>query len=90
MQHCIGKVDYGYKRHARAEYAIEYTIDICQRGFGKTIDKFQALRHTIVEHATEVEHCKVFNYAAVARLDKGEYVVKEATMAKLKSTKLMM
>jgi hypothetical protein len=24
----------------------------------------------------EVEHCKVFNYAAVARLDKGEYVVK--------------
>jgi alkylation response protein AidB-like acyl-CoA dehydrogenase len=29
-----------------------------------------------------VEHCKVFNYAAVARLNK-EYVVKEATMAKL-------
>jgi alkylation response protein AidB-like acyl-CoA dehydrogenase len=27
----------------------------------------------------------VFNYAAVARLDKGEYVVKRATMAKLKS-----
>jgi alkylation response protein AidB-like acyl-CoA dehydrogenase len=26
----------------------------------------------------DVEHCKVFNYAAVARLDKGEYVVKEA------------
>jgi alkylation response protein AidB-like acyl-CoA dehydrogenase len=46
------------------------------------------LRHTIVEHATEVEHCKVFNYAAVARLNKGEYVVKEATMAKLKSTKV--
>jgi alkylation response protein AidB-like acyl-CoA dehydrogenase len=45
------------------------------------------LRHTIVEHATDVEHCKVFNYA-VARLDKGEYVVKEATMAKLKSTKV--
>jgi alkylation response protein AidB-like acyl-CoA dehydrogenase len=42
----------------------------------------------MVEHATEVEHCKVFNYAAVARLDKGEYVVKEATMAKLKSTKV--
>jgi alkylation response protein AidB-like acyl-CoA dehydrogenase len=30
----------------------------------------------------------VFNYAAVARLDKGEYVVKEATMAKLQSTKV--
>jgi hypothetical protein len=31
----------------------------------------------------------VFNYAAVA-LNKGEYVVKEATMAKLKSTKVLM
>jgi alkylation response protein AidB-like acyl-CoA dehydrogenase len=55
--------------HARAEYAIEYTIEyVAARGFGKTIDK-SALRHTIVEHATEVEHCKVFNYAA-ARLNK--------------------
>jgi alkylation response protein AidB-like acyl-CoA dehydrogenase len=42
----------------------------------------------MVEHATDVEHCKIFNYAAVARLNKGEYVVKEATMAKLKSTKV--
>ena len=49
---------------------------------------FKRLRHRIVEHATDVEHCKVFNYAAVARLDKKEYVVKEATMAKLKSTKV--
>jgi alkylation response protein AidB-like acyl-CoA dehydrogenase len=48
--------------------ALEYTIDyMSQReAFRTTIDKFQALRHTIVEHATEVEHCKVFNYA-VAR-----------------------
>ena len=59
-----------------------------REAFGTTIDKFQALRHTIVEHATDVEHCKVFNYAATARLDKKEYVVKEATMAKLKSTKV--
>ena len=76
--------------HARAEYAIDYTIDyMSQReAFGTKINKFQALRHTIVEHATDVEHCKLFNYAAAARLDKGEYVVKEATMAKLKSTKV--
>jgi alkylation response protein AidB-like acyl-CoA dehydrogenase len=76
--------------HARAEYAIDYTIDyMSQReAFGTKINKFQALRHTIVEHATEVEHCKIFNYAAAARLNKGEYVVKEATMAKLKSTKV--
>jgi acyl-CoA dehydrogenase len=76
--------------HARAEYAIDYTIEYMEQrqAFGTTINKFQALRHTLVEHATEVEHCKVFNYAAMARLNKGEYVVKEATMAKLKSTKV--
>ena len=91
MQHfALERLIMAINAHARAEYAIDYTIEyMSQReAFGKTIDKFQALRHTLVEHATDVEHCKVFNYAAVARLDKKEYVVKEATMAKLKSTKV--
>lgn len=91
MQHfALERLIMAINAHARAEYAIDYTIDyMSQReAFGTTINKFQALRHTMVEHATEVEHCKLFNYAAVARLDKGEYVVKEATMAKLKSTKV--
>jgi alkylation response protein AidB-like acyl-CoA dehydrogenase len=76
--------------HARADYAIDYTIEYMEQrqAFGTTINKFQALRHTLVEHATEIEHCKIFNYVAISRLDKGEYVVKEATMAKLKSTKV--
>ena len=37
---------------------------------------------------TEMEICKQFNYFTALRLGKGEYVVKEATMAKLKSTKM--
>jgi acyl-CoA dehydrogenase len=91
MQHfALERLIMAVNAHARAEYAIDYTLEyMSQReAFGTKINKFQALRHTMVEHATEVEHCKIFNYAAVARLDKGEYVVKEATMAKLKSTKV--
>ncbi len=91
MQHfALERLIMAINAHARAEYAIEYTLEyMSQReAFGSPINKFQALRHTMVEHATEVEHCKIFNYAAVARLNKGEYVVKEATMAKLKSTKV--
>jgi alkylation response protein AidB-like acyl-CoA dehydrogenase len=91
MQHfALERLIMAINAHARAEYAIEYTIEyMSQReAFGTSINKFQALRHTMVEHATDVEHCKIFNYAAVARLNKGEYVVKEATMAKLKSTKV--
>jgi alkylation response protein AidB-like acyl-CoA dehydrogenase len=76
--------------HARAEFAIEYTLSYMaeREAFGRKIDTFQALRHKLVDHATDVEHCKVFNYVATSRLNKGEYVVKEATMAKLKSTKV--
>ena len=91
MQHfALERLIMAINAHARSEFAIDYTIDyMSQReAFGKTINKFQALRHKLVEQATDVEHCKIFNYAAVARLDKGEYVVKEATMAKLKSTKV--
>ena len=91
MQHfAFERLIMAVNAHARAEYAIEYTIKYMseRQAFGTTINKFQALRHTMVNHATDVEHCKIFNYAAVARLDKGEYVVKEATMAKLKSTQV--
>jgi len=91
MQHfALERLIMAINAHARAEYAMDYTIQYMaeREAFGKSINQFQALRHTMVDHATEVEHCKIFNYAAVARLNKGEYVVKEATMAKLKSTKV--
>ena len=56
--------------------------------FGQSIAEFQALRHRLAELATEVTVCKTFNYTVAQALDKGEYVVKEATMSKLMSTKI--
>lgn len=56
--------------------------------FGQTIDKFQALRHSFVDLYADMEMCKEYNYTIARRLDKGEYVVKEATISKLKSTKM--
>jgi len=56
--------------------------------FGKTLDSFQALRHKIAEMASQVEMCKEFNYSIAKRLNDGVYVVKEATMSKLISTKM--
>ena len=38
--------------------------------------------------ASEIEVCKTFNYVTAKRLNDGEYVVKEATMSKLISTKV--
>ena len=91
MQHfALERLIMGVNAHARAEFALDYALQYMKEreAFGRTIDKFQALRHTLVESYTDMEICKTFNYAIIARLDKGEYVVKEATMSKLKSTKV--
>jgi alkylation response protein AidB-like acyl-CoA dehydrogenase len=91
MQHfALERLIMGVNAHARAEFAIEYAIQYMseREAFGRTIDKFQALRHTMADLATEVEVCKTFNYAVAYRLNKKEYVVKEATMSKLQSTKM--
>lgn len=91
MQHFASeRLVMGINAHARAEYAIDYALDYMaeRKAFGQTINKFQALRHKIAELSSQVEMCKVFNYNLAARLNNGEYVVKEATMSKLLSTKI--
>ncbi len=91
MQHfALERLIMGINAHARAEYAIEYAIQYMhdREAFGKKLTQFQALRHKLADLASEVEMCKQFNYYVGYRLDKGEYVVKEATMSKLNSTKI--
>ncbi len=91
MQHfSLERLIMGVNAHARAEFALEYVLQYMseREAFGKTIDRFQALRHSIADLYTEMEFCKEFNYAVTYKLNKGEYVVKEATMSKLKSTKM--
>ena len=76
--------------HARAEFALDYALQYMseREAFGKTIDRYQALRHSFVDLHAEMEICKHYNYGVVAMLDKGDYAVKEATISKLKSTKM--
>lgn len=91
MQHfALERLIMGVNAHARAEYALEYAIQYMseREAFGRTIDKFQALRHTMADLAAELEVCKTYNYTVAYRLNKKEYVVKEATISKLQSTKM--
>ncbi len=80
----------GVNAHARAEFALDYAIQYMseREAFGKTINKFQALRHKVADMASEVEMCKEFNYSIAKRLNEGQYIVKEASMSKLLSTKI--
>ncbi len=91
MQHfALERLIMAINAHARAEYAIEYALQYMseRQAFGKSIDKFQALRHKVADMASEVEMCKAMNYLTTKRLNDGEYVVKEASMSKLVSTKI--
>ncbi|WP_295180498.1 acyl-CoA dehydrogenase family protein [uncultured Christiangramia sp.] len=91
MQHfALERLIMGVNAHARSEFALEYTMGYMQEreAFGRSLDKFQALRHTVAEMVSEVEVIKEFNYATTQRLNDGEYVVKEASMSKLLATKI--
>ncbi len=91
MQHfALERLIMGVNAHARAEYAIAYTKKYMSEriAFGKSIDKFQALRHRIAEMECDVDMIKTYNYRVAKELQKGTYIVKEACMSKLNSTKI--
>ncbi len=91
MQHlALERLIMGINAHARAEYALEYAKKYMSErmAFGKALKDFQVLRHKVAKMASQVEMHKVFNYHIADRLNQGEYVVKEATMSKLNSTKM--
>ena len=80
----------GINAHARAEFALEYALQYMEerQTFGKSINQYQALRHRLVDLHADTDLCKNYNYSVVHRMQQGEYVVKEATISKLKSTKV--
>jgi len=91
MQHfALERLIMGVNAHARADFALDYVINYMQErvAFGKSLNKFQALRHKIAEMASKVDMCREYNYSITKRLDQGAYVVKEASMSKLLSTKM--
>ena len=91
MQHfALERLIMAVNAHARSEFALEYTIQYMKdrTAFGQSISKFQALRHKIAQLSSEVEIIKTFNYATARKIKEGVYAVKEATMAKLVSTKV--
>jgi len=60
-----------------------------RQAFGKSINKFQALRHQIAEMASDIEAYKQLMYSTSYKLSKGEFVVKECSMLKLRTSDLI-
>lgn len=53
-----------------------------RKAFGRQLQGFQVIRHKLAGMATKVEAAKAFTYSTANRLNNGEYLVKEVSMAK--------
>ena len=75
---------------ATMEYALNVSLDyISQRtAFGRTIDKFEVIRHRVSQLSAELEALKAFSYYCCDLFDKGIYDVKLCSMGKLLVTEL--
>lgn len=62
------------------EHALAYVKE--RKAFGRPIGKFQVLKHKLAEMATQLEASKTLTYRLAARMEAGQSVVKEISMAK--------
>jgi len=80
----------GINAHARADYALEYALQYMseRETFGRKINQYQALRHRVADLYADMEMCREYNYSVAYKMEQGQYVVKEATISKLRSTRM--
>lgn len=91
MQHFVSeRLGMAMMGVSQAQLAIDLALNYMaeRKAFGRPINKFQALRHRIAQLSSEVMANKVFVYTLYQRFGRGEYIIKEAAMAKLVATQL--
>jgi acyl-CoA dehydrogenase len=69
---------------ATAELALEEALSYAKErtAFGRPVVGFQVTRHKLVDMQTRVTAAKTFLYQVATRMDAGEYLVQEVSMAK--------
>ena len=91
MQHFVSeRLSMAAGAVAASEHAIEVTLKYMneRKAFGRSINRFQVLRHRIAQMSAEMEMNKAFVHSLYKRYEDGGYLVKEASMAKLLATQL--
>jgi acyl-CoA dehydrogenase len=70
--------------HQVAQIAYEESLKYAQtrQAFGKPLTGFQVTRHKLVDMATKATVAREFNYRVAAKMQAGENVVTEVSMAK--------
>ena len=67
-----------------SELALEEAMNYVKsrHAFGRSIGKFQVIRHKLAEMATQLEASKAFTYRLASKMQQGQSVLKEIGMAK--------
>ena len=73
-----------------AEKAIEMAMQYMDERevFGRKINRFQALRHRLVDRLTELEAARQLTYFTAWKHEQGDFAVRECSMAKLLTAEL--
>ena len=75
---------------AAAQRVFDQTLQYAQerKAFGRSIGKFQVIRHKFAEMATKIEGARQLVYTTAWRFANGEYPVREISMAKLHASRI--
>src|SRR5215216_4632788 len=75
---------------AGAQRVFDQTLQYAQerKAFGRSIGKFQVIRHKFAEMATKIETARQMVYTTAWRFANGEYPVREISMAKLYASRI--
>jgi alkylation response protein AidB-like acyl-CoA dehydrogenase len=75
---------------AGAQHCFDMTLQYAKdrTAFGRSIGKFQAIRHKFAEMATKIETARQLTYMTAWRFHNGEYPVREISMAKLHAARI--
>ena len=91
MQHFVSeRLSMATAAVSASSYALALTLRYLneRKVFNKKLNRFQVLRHRIAQMSAEIEMNRQFVYSLYHRYQQGEYLVKEAAMAKLLATQL--
>ncbi len=80
----------GVMGYASCETAVEYSLQYMseRKAFGRSINKFQVLRHGVAQLSSEIEAVKALTLHACRIYDDGHLDVKLCSMSKLLATEL--
>ncbi len=75
---------------AQSQLALDLAVDYMaeREVFGRPINKFQVLRHRVAQLSSETMCARAFVYSLYRQYSQGDYIIKEAAMAKLVATQL--